>query len=210
MSIIFELYLAFKYINSSNEAEALFGITTLMEGIIGAIGLFLTAPLTGHRLRFKPEQFQKYNSHTIFRAAIILGVLLVIQMIFQYIPLTIRDEDVAIAIVFAAPAEESFFRGFLMSFFIYMSSKTPTKKIRFFSFFSISILELMGMALSSLLFSFLHVNYYGNMNLLVMVFFSGLVLCIFFWKWRDLTALILAHLFLNIWVVGKYFWMVYF
>ena len=210
ISIVFELYLAFKYINSPNKDDSLFGFITLTEGIIALVGLILTDPIRGHRLRLKPRKFRKTSPFTFFRAIIILAVLLIIQAIFQAIPLTIRNEDVAIAIVNAAPAEESFFRGFLMSIFINLSSILTIKTFRLPGNKEISIVELIGMTISSLLFALLHVNYYGNMNLMGMVFCSGFALVFFYWCWRDLTANILAHLFLNIWVVGKFFWMVFF
>lgn len=210
ISIVFELYLGFKYFNSPDTDDSLFGFITLTEGLIAAIGLFLTDPLSGHRLHLKPKQFRKTSPNTLFRAIIILFVLLLIQAIFQGIPLTIRNEDVALAIVNAAPAEESFFRGFLMSMFINMSSVMTVKTFRIPGNKEISIVELIGMVISSLLFSLLHVNYYGNMNLMGMVFCSGFALIFFYWYWRDLTANILAHLFLNVWVVGKFFWMVFF
>lgn len=212
LSVIFQLFLAFKYIGSANLEAHQFGFITFIYGVIAIIGLLLTDPMRGQPVKLKPKRFQNLHINSIFRALIILLVIRVVQISFGLFTLTIRDEERALAIVFAAPSEEVFFRGFLLSFVIIIAQIAPGKKFKLPGPGNreISIIEITGIIISSLLFAYLHTNYFNNLNLLLMVFVSGLFLGFFYWLWRDLTANILAHLFLNIWVVGQYFWMVNF
>lgn len=206
LAIIFQFFLTFKYIGSKNPEEQFFGTITLIYVIVAMVGLFLTDPLRGHPVKIKPH-FQKSNPSTFIRAVIIFVVIVLIQTILMKAPLTIRDSERALAIVFAAPAEEAFFRGFLITLF---TAIRTGKKYKLPGNRKITITEIIGIIISSLSFAYLHTNYYNNLNFMLIVFISGLALGFFYWYWRDLTANILAHLALNIWVVGQYFWMVSF
>ncbi|MCP6718932.1 MAG: CPBP family intramembrane metalloprotease [Patescibacteria group bacterium] len=209
LAIIFQFFLTFKYVGSLNPEEQFFGTITLIYVIVAVVGLFLTDPLLGQPFKIKPR-FKKSDPSTFLRAIAIFLIIVLIQVFLMRIPLTIQDTERALAIVFAAPAEEVFFRGFLISLFIVISRGTGFKKYKLPGNREITITEIIGMIISSLVFAYLHTNYYRNPNLMLIVFISGLVLSFFFWYWRDLTANILAHMFLNIWVVGQYFWMVNF
>ena len=196
---IVELYLGISYLSTGAEADIQFGQLTLLEGIFALVSLVAIDPIMGKGFSLYPKKFKQLNlTKTAYRTLILLFVMIVIQILFQIIPLTVRDIDKALAIAFAGPAEEAFFRGFLMSVFIAIGQNMP--KIEFGER-AISFLEITGMAVSGGLFALLHVNYYGDISLMLTVFTAGIILAFFYWYWRDLTALILAHFALNVIVV---------
>jgi membrane protease YdiL (CAAX protease family) len=130
-------------------------------------------------------------------------------LILQF-PLTVRTFDKALAVMFAGPSEELFFRGLLLTPFIKwgkddykfeIANPISTKR----KILSISIVEIFGITFSTLAFTFLHINYYGNPTLLLIVALSGIVLGLVYQKYQDLTANILAHFFLNLIVTIRIF-----
>ncbi|MFX1237587.1 MAG: lysostaphin resistance A-like protein [Promethearchaeota archaeon] len=207
-----EFIIGLRYIFSSDPSDQLFGQLSLLEGFFALIGLVSIDFFFYGRFKLKPE-FRKRPKGFLTHFTIILLSLFLIQLLMGFIPATVREYDKALAIAFAGPSEESFFRGVLMGIFIALGKNIPgeyeltipgkePKKL--------SMFEIIGFGLSSLFFMLLHVNYYNYLNLMLSVFFSGMLLAFAFWYWEDLTACILAHFTLNIGVVIQSFFMVSF
>ena len=210
-SIMIEIGLGLTYIFEIDEYKNNFGTITLIEGVMALMGLLLLDVIYGKPFQFKPDSrnFKKPEFDTLLRTIVILAGIMLIQVIF-FLPLTIRDYEIALAITFAAPAEEVFFRGFLISIFIVMADKGDFKKYPITKKKEIAPIEILGIIISSMMFALLHINYYGNNRLMLAVFASGAFLGFAYWYWKDITACILAHLSLNMYVVYQTFYMVNF
>ena len=201
-------YLGARYVLSDVVADQTFGVITMLEGSFAIVGIYAIDLLNKRPISLKPKAFEKLHPQSFVRIPVILITLLAIQTIFQFVPLTVRDVEKAAAIIFAGPAEELFFRGVLITIFIRMGESMDkyaiTKKKE------ISIVEIFGILLSATLFALLHVNYYGNTSVMMAVFVSGIALALFFWWWRDITSLILAHFLLNTITVVQVFYLINF
>ncbi len=121
---------------------------------------------------------------TIFLVQFAVGVLT--QMSFT------RFEQ-ALYYVFAGTAEEVFFRGFVILGILRISNKTKGK-------FLAALVSSTGYAaviISTAGFALIHVNYYNDFQAMLGVIIGGVVLAIYFIVWRNLTANMIAHTFLN-------------
>ncbi len=70
------------------------------------------------------------------------------------------------------------------------------------------LMMISGIGISSLAFLSIHVNYYNFPQMMLSVFISGIWLGALYWKFEDLTSLILAHFILNfiyVWSSGLAF-----
>jgi len=208
ITIIIEFGLGFMYIFSENVVEQNFGILTMLEGSFALFGLYMIDLIYGNPVKLKPDNFKPLHRNTGFRTIIILFTLVMIQLVMQVVPITIREVDRAMAIMFAGPAEELIFRGFIISVFIILGK--DTQKYKIWKDKEISPIEIFGILLSSMLFAVIHVNYYGDFRIIISVFFSGLALGFLYWWWRDLTACILAHFLFNIITVAQSFYLLTF
>ena len=184
-----------------------FGQMCLIEALFGVSGLLFLDLLHGRKSIY-PKPFKKMHPNTFFRFAITFGVIVLIQFLFQIVPL-ITSTEMMLGVVFCAVVEEYFFRGILMEpafrigekskdkFTVWKYKDKPNKEI--------SYVELGGIILSAAIFASFHVNYYGQIRLIGMVFVGGLWLAtVYFWN-KDLTAVILAHFLLNIVFVSQYY-----
>ena len=203
-----EIFLGIKYINE------LIGQLCMLEAVFGLSGLLLLDPFHGKDFTLYPKKFKPIHKNTFYRFVITFSVIVVIQFIFQIIPL-VTSTDMALGIVFAAVCEEYFFRGVLLepafksgfkvkdkiTVWTYGSVKKKPKK-------QISLIEIGAIILGAVVFASMHVNYYGDDRLLLMVFVGGLWLGAIYWWNKDLTAVILAHFLLNIVFVYQ-FYMIY-
>ena len=127
--------------------------------------------------------------------------------------LTVRQTHYAAAIVYAAPAEECFYRFFLLSIFIVISNKlyySLSRKSRKKLFYvktglkdkPISLLiGGIGIVISSTLWMLLHGNYYDIPEAMLAIFLSGIVLGIIYLLSENLVSVILIHFAINISVV---------
>jgi len=203
-----EFFLGIQHINEY------FGQMCLVEAFFGISGLLLLDPIHGRRFQLYPKPFKRVHKNTFFRFAITFSIIVAIQFIFQVVPL-ITSTEMALGIVMCAPVEEYFFRGVLMepSFIIAKKSKNkitiwkyPPRKKKPDK--EISYVEIGMIFLSAAIFSSVHVNYYGQLNLLLMVFAGGCWLSFIYWWNRDLTPLILSHFLLNIFFVYQYYMVV--
>jgi membrane protease YdiL (CAAX protease family) len=203
------IILGVSHINDQTVYGSTFGKISLIEGIL-ALGSILAIDFIYTGQFINPKNFQRLDFSIIFNTAIILGGLVFIQLFIVQIgkPQTVRDAEMYAAIAFAAPAEELFFRGLLLGSLMQITKFLP-KKFRFrLGKKEFSIIDFLSVPLQAVLFMALHVNYYGDMQYMLITFLSGLWLGIAYLYWEDLTANILAHFTLNIVVVGKLFWQV--
>ena len=211
LAIFFGLGIGLTYVFSSDKYDQTFGILTIMEGGFALTGLLLIDVINGKQLQIKPDYFKPPETSTLKRTIFILGALSILQIIMQF-PLSVRDWHRALAIMFAGPAEELFFRGLMLSPFVRLGKNDTKLKIKnLFGggyILEVSPTELLGIFISSMAFMMLHINYYGDKKLLVTVFLSGVILGLFYLKYKDLTANILAHFALNFIVVLQSFWMI--
>lgn len=212
LSGLVELYIGFRYAFSTDTNDQLFGTLSIIEGLFALSGLYIPDLILYRRINPFPssDEFKPLSSKTLVRMIIIICSLVAIQFIFQFIPMTVRDYDKALAIAFAGPSEESFFRGVLISIFFPINTIINSFSIRISRKREIKLFEIIGILLSSILFMLVHVNYYKYPNMLMSVFFSGIILGFCYWYWEDLTSCVLAHFTLNIITVIQTFFMVTF
>jgi len=193
--------LGLSYMFATSESDRMFGFITFLEGTFALLGLLMIDVIHGRRFDLYPDQFRPLSFDMLYPLLINMGGLMLIQLLSQF-PLTVRTWHRALAIMFAGPSEELFFRGFMLAPFIRWGEddfkyeiKNPLSKRK--KIISISIIELFGITLSATAFTFLHVNYYDTPKLLIVVAISGVFLGLVYQKYQDLTANILAHFFLN-------------
>ena len=201
IAIGIELVLGLRYI------DEYFGQMCLVEAGFGICGiLFLDWMHTG-KFSIYPKPFKRLHANTFIRFGITFAVIVLIQLIFQIVPL-VSSTEMMLGIVFCAVVEEYFFRGVLMEPAFIMAKKTknkltiwrykkkegePKKPNKEITYFEIGMIFLSGA-----IFSSFHVNYYGQLNLILMVFVGGVWLSISYFWHKDLTPVILAHFLLNI------------
>lgn len=203
VAVLIQAYLGFRHIGDADAFGRKFGWMTLLEAGLGLGGLLFTDIVRGHK--FPPTNYREIETKTGGRFLVIFILIVLVQVVFFAVPLTVRDEEMAMAIVFAAPCEEVSFRALTMSVFI-RAGQDDKDKIKIFKK-EISYTELIGFLMSSAFFAILHVNYYGELSLMLTVFWGGMVFAIAYWWTNDLTACILAHFLLNILVVYQNFFM---
>ena len=206
MAVGIQFFLGLKNIDSS------FGQLCIVEGIFGLMGLTLLDPIHGKK-KLYPKPFKKIHPNLFIRFVITFGVIAAIQFIFQIIPL-ITSTEFALAVVFAAPCEEYFFRGIIQEPTFQLGRKAKSdQKFTVLKYKNkppkeMSYIELGGIILSSVIFSAFHVNYYNQPRLIGMVLFGGIWLStIYFWN-KDLTSVILSHFLLNIIFIYQNFYQV--
>ncbi len=207
LSALVLFIIGLRHLGDVAEFDRRFGIRATLEGLFAFAGIYLVDLVKGKQFRIIPKRFTPITPKTLTRGILIFGVLALIQIVLMQIPLRIRSGEMAIAIVFAAPAEELFFRGVILSVIIELGKITKhtshgPKLLR------ITPIELAGLVLSALAFMSIHINYYGNLQYMLIVFISGLILGFAYWYWEDLTACIVAHFILNVIVAYQTFWMV--
>lgn len=200
LAVGIQFYLGFCHLNEQ------FGILCIIESMMGLAGLLFIDLLHGLHFIYPRNNFRSISPNIMIRVIITFGVIALIQFLFQIIPLTIRNYEMAMGITFCSVCEELFFRGLLLEPFFQLG-KSDHKKIKLWNKKEISYIEILGVLISSIAFAVFHINYYGNPRLLFMVFVGGIWLGFCYWYWRDITANILSHFLLNIIFVYQ-FWMV--
>lgn len=213
LSIFFGVGIGLTYLLPAEDRT--FGIITVIEGVFALVGLVFIDVIYGKKAHLKPDFFKPSETATIIRMIYTLGVLSLFQIAIMRMPLTVRTWHRALAIMFAGPSEELFFRGLLLAPFILYSRNTtklkiknPIQKGKYL--LEITPLELGGITFSSFAFMMLHINYYGDRLLLITVFGCGIILGLFYLKDKDLTANILAHFLLNFIFVWRSYWIIQF
>lgn len=209
LTIVIQLYLGLSHVGDLDQVGRTFGTLSIIEAIFCSIGMFLPDILRrGRDAQIYPKyDFRPLSTYTALTFMLALALNITVQVIIQ-IPLTIRDIEMALAIVFAAPAEELFFRAFLINVFDRVSEEVKEEKVaKRTGIKSIGILlsgtafGLFSWIFTSLLFALFHVNYYGDVRLMLIVFVGGFIYAVLYWYFRDITGCILAHFALNFFVV---------
>jgi membrane protease YdiL (CAAX protease family) len=197
------LYLAHKDI----PADAAWVQYTLMMAGFALLGYFGTQLLAGF-----PSGFAPLDLNTGVRAAMVFAAAMVTQLVIR-VAFTFSTTEQALYFVFAAVAEEVFFRVFLLSLLIKLGrdqsestsrSQRDLKRIKMSPPRDLIVISI-AIVIQAAIFTAIHQNYYGNLPMLASVFVGGIILGIFFVIWKDPTANILGHFLLNIIAVQNLF-----
>ncbi len=130
----------------------------------------------------------KPNPNLAMHAGLIAVGLLGIQVIGGELSrLTFTTSEKALYFAFSAPCEEIFWRGLLISVLLLLSKDLMMKG------FSV-IVTAVGFAL-------IHQSYWSDWSAMFVVIASGLWLGAFYVKWEDLTASIVAHFLVNVFIM---------
>lgn len=189
-----ELLISLLYINSEEAYDQQFGKVTLMEAGFALLGFTLADFWMYGRISFKKD-YRPLQAETGMRFSIIFILLFATQFIFQFLLLQVKELYKAFAIWFAAPAEEAFFRAFLISIFI-RTGENDKARIKIGKKYMTPTI-LLGVIISAVGFMAIHVNYYDQLNMMIALLVSGLILGFAYWYWEDITSCILAHLLVN-------------
>lgn len=189
IAIIILLYIGYRHWDT-------WGKTNFMEGFFALAGI-LGIDFIKHGDFGRGKPYKPLEVSTFPRFLILFIIVALVQIISaSLIPFTIDNIELALSIVFASVAEELFFRGVLINIFKKIGDMMqPGTKYALFDF--------VGMVISSLFFAFIHTNYYNNVNMMIALFLGGMVFSLFYYKFNDLTANIMAHFLLNIVVVWQ-------
>ena len=202
ISIIIIFYIGYPYIYETDTFFRQFGILAIFESVFAFIGLFFTDIFICEKNQFK-KKLKNDHIYSLIFGIFLFFMIGLIPNLSGVIDFAISDTEIDIFIVLCAPAEELFFRGFILSIFIKFN-KNSKFKFNFSENKYISILPIIAIILSSILFVRIHVFDYNNISFLLQLFIGGILLGTFYWFTRDLTACILAHLFVNIMAVYGY------
>jgi membrane protease YdiL (CAAX protease family) len=178
----------------------------MIEGFLALSGLLFLDLLNNGVFKGEYRSIIKDWTTLVYGIFYFIGMV-AIQVISQ-VPMTIRDAEMAGAIIFAGPAEELFFRGVLISGFERISEQFPDQKILKYKNRNFGIIDISAIIVSSLLFASFHVNYYEDARVMIVTFATGIFLGTVYLIRKDITANIIGHLLLNIIVVGQQFWLV--
>ena len=210
MAIIIQFFLWIMHVSDTDDYGQTFSYIAFYEFTFALIGFLLYDPINHRGWRLRKSAYKKLSGWLILRITVILAGLAIIQVLVLFIPLTVTDPEIAMAVVFAGPSEENFFRGVLISIVIMLFANVKGFTIPLPLPFlkkkkEISIWVLLGIVISSIVFASIHMNYYANPNLLLGTFLCGFWLGITYWYWEDLTANIMAHFLLNLIVMFQTF-----
>lgn len=134
-------------------------------------------------------QFFKEEKIQLFGVLIGIMLLLIVQIVSSWkSTLAIEDLRYAVYFVMAAVTEELFFRGLII---------TPAMKT------NNPFLMWSSVIFSSLAFAFIHFNYWGQLDRILLVFFSGIVLGFIYIQFKSITTNIICHLAINLIAVGS-------
>lgn len=208
ISMIIIFYIGYPNIFNLDNFYRQNGILAMFESTFAFIGLFFTDLLRGEKTKFRKKLKDDHINSLIF-AIFLFFILGLIQMLLGGLNFAISDTEIDILIILAAPAEELFFRGFIISIFLSFNKNTKHKS-KFLKKEQLSILPVIGIIISSIFFARLHIFQYDDMSFLFAAFIGGMILGFFYWLTQDLTACILAHFFINIIAqYGYHVWLIY-
>ena len=206
LAVVIQGYLWIAHFQDTDAYGQTFAYIAGIECLFALSGLLFYDLINKRGFHIKPKNFTPLSGLLLIRVVFILAGLALIQFTIQFLPITVKDPEIAMAIIFAGPSEENFFRGVLISIVV-MSFSNVGFKIKIFKK-ELSIWVLFGIILISLFFAAIHVNYYNSTTLLLGTFLCGLWLGITYWYFEDLTAVILAHFLLNFIVVIQTFYLI--
>ncbi len=123
--------------------------------------------------------------HTLAHWFIISLVVLVIQKLITQLGavISVNQTELFFYYIFGAISEELFYRGFL--FRGILGNKNSIARL------------VLGTIISTGLFIPIHVSYWNDPLKLTIVTASGVLLCLFYWAWKDLLANVAGHATIN-------------
>jgi len=207
-AVVIQGYLWISHFQDTDDYGQYFAYIAGIECLFALSGLLLYDVINKRGFHLKPKHFTPLSGSLLIHIVVILAGLAFIQATVQFIPMTVKTPEIALAVVFAGPSEENFFRGVLISIIIMSFSKVGFK-IRIFEK-EISIWVLFGIVLTSIAFGAIHANYYNDFSLLLGTVLCGFWLGITQWYFDDLTAAILAHFILNLIVMWPTIYLIFF
>ena len=186
VSAVILFYIGFTHINDPDEFSRNYSRLVIIEGVFAVTGLFFSDMFHLEKLDLYPKKETARPITIITMMVFVSGLLLseAIQ-IGSRVTLTISETEIALGIIFSAPAEESFLRGFLLSFTSWLSDRFNVKRYVAFTHVDeksglkttvgMSGFEFVGCFVSAIIFALMHVNYYGNDAMILSLFLMGLV-----------------------------------
>lgn len=169
-----------------------------LEGMFALIGLFFTDLIRKRRSNSNKniKYFKKISNITVGTSFFLLLIISFFYFLFKGLILLSVDIDYIIFTIFAATSEELFFRGFLLTYFRKIDLQL-NRKLNI-NDYSLSYIAIIGILFSSILFSILHINYYDDNQMMLILFLSGIIFGFAFWITDDITSCIIAHTTINL------------
>ncbi len=192
-SLFIELYLISKYYG--REAYVPFSISLFLQGAGALVGMILLNKANKETFLDKEFPIQTSRQGGYYLAGIFS--LFILQMVIQAVAQTVfrlamETIDIYFYYLAAAVIEEALYRMFLISLIVFIFSKSNTKIPEF-------VIIFIAMIFSSFVFMTVHFSAYGQRpDLLVAMFFVGVVLSIYYLIFKDITVPMLGHLLINL------------
>ena len=192
-ALFIELYLISKYYG--REAYVPFCISLFLQGVGALVGMILLNKANNEPFFDKEFPFQTAKQGGYYLAGIFS--LFILQMVVQAVAQTVfrlamETIDIYFYYLAAAVIEEALYRMFLISLIVFIFSKINTKIPEF-------VVIFIAMIFSSFIFMMVHFSAYGQRpDLLMAMFFVGIVLSIYYLIFKDITVPMLGHLLINL------------
>lgn len=197
LALFVELYLINKYAGISNFVP--YSISLFLQGTVALIGIILIN--VAIKQFFLDKEFPIQTGRQGFYYLIGILSLFILQMVVQAVVqivfrLAMEPIDIYYYYLAAAVIEEVFYRMFLISLIVFIFSKINTEIPEF-------VIIFVAMIISSFVFMMVHLSAYGERpDLLLAMFFVGMVLAIYFIIFKDITVPMIAHLLINLVATG--------
>ena len=193
LALFIELYLIAKYSGISDFVP--FSISLFSQGTAALIGIILIniANKTFFLDKEFPIQTGKQGAYYLIGIFSLFTLQMVVQAVVQIVfRLAMETVDIYFYYLAAAVIEEAFYRMFLISLIVFVFSKINTEIPEF-------VIIFVAMIISSFVFMMVHLSAYGERpDLLLAMFFVGMVLAIYYIIFKDITVPMIAHLLINL------------
>ena len=216
ISVVFLLYIGLTHINDPDQWSRDFSQLVLLEALFAMTGLLFTDMFYIKEFSIFPKKETQRPITIVTMVVVVIGLLTTqIIQVLSKVPYTISEAEIALGIVFSAPAEEAFFRAFFLTFMSFISESFDLKRYTLFKYkerktgvevvVGLNGFEFVAAFISAIMFALMHINYYGDNALMLSLFLMGLLFSFLFIFTKDITGLIIAHLLLNILVVSQWY-----
>lgn len=193
LALFMELYLIAKYSGRSNFVP--YSISLFIQGTVALIGIILINIAIKEFFLDKefPIQTGKQGAYYLIGIFSLFILQMVIQAVVQIVfRLAMETIDIYFYYLAAAVIEEAFYRMFLISLIVFVFSKINTEIPEF-------VIIFVAMIISSFVFMMVHLSAYGERpDLLLAMFFVGMVLAIYYIIFKDITVPMIGHLLINL------------
>lgn len=192
-ALFVELYLIGKYTGRSNFVP--YSISLFIQGTVALIGIILINIAIKQFFLDKefPIQTGKQGAYYLTGILSLFILQMVVQAVTQVVfRLAMETIDIYYYYLAAAVIEEAFYRMFLISLIVFVFSKINAEIPEF-------VIIFVAMIISSFVFMMVHLSAYGERpDLLLAMFFVGMVLAIYYIIFKDVTVPMIAHLLINL------------